>query len=255
MQEAKKNSNQELSLKNNSEKDTLQSLFEIHKTILPLLGESWNNHTLVTMTRQTLSRTLYYNHLYQKILNVPGVICEFGVQWGATLSVLTGLRGMYEPYNYSRKIIGFDTFEGFHNVDTVMDGSHLQRGDYKVKEGYRDQLEKILALHETMSPLSHIRKFELIEGDASITIEPWLNNNPHAIISMAIFDMDLYKPTKDVLEKIIPRLTKGSLLVFDELNHAGFPGETKAVMEVLGLNNIKLERFPHQPNCAWAIFE
>jgi hypothetical protein len=50
---------------------------------------------------------------------------------------------------------------------------------------------------------------------------------------MAIFDMDIYKPTKDVLEKIIPRLVKGSLLVFDELNFKAFPGETIAVNEVL----------------------
>jgi hypothetical protein len=71
---------------------------------------------------------------------------------------------------------------------------------------------------------------------------------------MAIFDMDVYKPTKDVLQKIIPRLTKGSLLVFDELNCQQFPGETSAVQEVLGLNNLKLHRHQHQSYCAWAIY-
>lgn len=255
MTKTKKNSNLELSLKSSAEQNTLQALLQHHQHLLPQLGESWNNHSLVTMTRQTLSRILYYHQLYQKILQVPGVICEFGVQWGATLSLLTALRGMYEPYNYSRKLFGFDTFEGFCEVDNQLDGSHLERGDYKVVKGYKSQLEDILTLHETQSPLSHIRKFELIEGDASVTIGSWLTANPHAIISMAIFDMDLYKPTKDVLEAIVPRLTKGSVLVFDELNHAGFPGETKAVIDVLGLNNIRLERFPHQTHCAWAVFE
>jgi hypothetical protein len=71
---------------------------------------------------------------------------------------------------------------------------------------------------------------------------------------MAIFDMDIYKPTKDVLEKIIPRLTKGSLLVFDELSNEFWPGETLAVNEVLGLNNLSLRRFPHQTTCAWAVY-
>jgi len=62
------------------------------------------------------------------------------------------------------------------------------------------------------------------------------------------------KPTKDVLEKIIPRLTKGSLLIFDELNCPHFPGETAAVQEVLGLNNLTLKRHPHQSYCAWTVY-
>ena len=94
-----------------------------------------------------------------------------------------------------------------------------------------------------------------MKGDASLTINEWIQKNPHTIISMAIFDMDVYQPTKDVLEKIIPRLTKGSVLVFDELNCPKFPGETLALMEVLGVNNLKLRRDPNQPYCAWAVFE
>ncbi len=71
---------------------------------------------------------------------------------------------------------------------------------------------------------------------------------------MAIFDMDIYKPTRDALNMIQPRLTKGSMLVFDELNCPFFPGETQAVSEVLGLNNLRLQRFPNQPYCAFAEF-
>jgi hypothetical protein len=66
--------------------------------------------------------------------------------------------------------------------------------------------------------------------------------------------MDLYKPTRDVLETILPRLTRGSVLVFDELNCPRFPGETTALAEVLGLDNLRLRRDPHQPYCAWAIW-
>ena len=200
-----------------------------------------------------LSRIIYYCELYQKIINVPGVICEFGVQWGATLALLQNLRGMYEPYNVSRKIIGFDTFEGFSTIDGK-DGDFAKVGDYKSLPGYEEILDEILGIHENFSPISHIKKYELVKGDASQTIGLWLEKNPYAIVSMAIFDMDVYKPTKDVLEKIIPRLTKGSLLVFDELNCQHFPGETTAVQEVLGLNNITLKRHPHQSYCAWAVF-
>ena len=243
----------QLTQQSSSEQSQHQSLFEIAKTLLPLYGHGWNSHSLSTLNRQSLSRILYYNLLYQKIIDVPGVICEFGVQWGATLAQLTNLRGIYEPFNHSRKIIGFDTFEGFSTIDQK-DCGFSNIGDYATKTGYEKTLDSILTIHESFSPLSHIKKFELVKGDASSTIATWLEQNPHAIVSMAIFDMDVYKPTRDVLEQITPRLTKGSVLVFDELNCQHFPGETTALNEVLGLNNISLKRYPHQPYCAWAVF-
>lgn len=228
-------------------------LFDLAQGLLTQFGHGWNSHNLVTIKRQTLSRILYLDMLYQQVVAKPGVICEFGVQWGATLATFINLRGVYEPFNHSRKIFGFDTFEGFASV-TEEDGGFSNVGDYGTARGYREALEEILTIHEAFSPIPHLRKFELIQGDASVTVDQWLQDNPHVIIAMAVFDMDVYKPTRDVLEKIIPRLTKGSLLVFDELNCPHFPGETIAVQEVLGLNNLRLRRFPHQPYCAWAVF-
>lgn len=235
------------------ERDRDAELRQVASSVLSEFGPNWNAHNLVTLKRQSLSRILYHDFLYQKIVNVPGVICEFGVQWGATLAQLINLRGIHEPFNHSRKVYGFDTFEGFPEVSDE-DGGFSERGDYATSVEYESTLEKILLIHESFSPLAHIKKFELIKGDASQTIGPWLEMNPHAVISLALFDMDVYKPTRDVLEKILPRLTKGSVLVFDELNSKHFPGETTAVNEVLGLNNIALRRHPHQPYCAWAVY-
>jgi hypothetical protein len=235
------------------EQESNKRLLEITQSLLPSYGNNWNAHSVLTLRRQSISRILYYDYLYKKILDVPGVICEFGVQWGTTLAQLMAFRGIYEPYNHSRKIYGFDTFEGFPVIDEK-DHGFSQLGDYSVNSGHIELLEEILTIHESYSPLSHIKKFDLVKGDASLTVGPWLAANPHAIISMAIFDMDVYKPTRDVLELILPRLTKGSLLVFDELNAETFPGETRAVDEVLGLNNIRLRHNSNQPLCAWAVF-
>ena len=245
--------NGEMTSRSNFENKLDSRLLTIQKELLPKYGGNWGVHSLVSLKRMAISRVIYYHELYQKIIQVPGVICEFGVQWGATMALLENFRGMYEPYNVSRKIFGFDTFEGFPEVDPK-DGMFAKAGDYKSFDGYENILDEILGIHEQFSPISHIKKFELIKGDASQTINQWVDNNPHAIIAMAIFDMDIYQPTRDVLEKIIPRLTKGSLLVFDELNCAHFPGETTAVQEILGLNNLTLRRFPHQSYCAWTVF-
>lgn len=235
------------------ESDADSRLFELKDAITPQMGPHWNLHSNLFVKRIALSRLLYLNKIYEQILNVPGVICEFGVQWGATLATLSNLRGMLEPYNYSRTIIGFDTFSGFAGAD-VKDGGLVAKGDYATMSDYMPKLEEIMQMHENASPLPHIKKFELVKGDASKTAPEWLENNPHAIISLAIFDMDVYKPTKDVLEAVLPRLTRGSILVFDELNCPRFPGETQAVHEVLGLGSLKLQRDPSQPYCAWAVW-
>jgi hypothetical protein len=216
-------------------------------------GSQWNHHSLVFLKRQVLSRILYLDHIYRKIVPVAGVICEFGVHWGGTMATLVNLRGIHEPFNHSRTIHGFDTFSGFPGVDKA-DGARVGAGDYATSEGYEEDLAELLTLHESFSPIPHLRKFNLVKGDVTESLPVWLEENPHAVVAMAIFDMDIYTPTKRALELIMPRLTKGSLLVFDELNCVHFPGETRAVDEVLGLNNLRLQRFPHQPFCAFAEF-
>jgi hypothetical protein len=208
---------------------------------------------LCTLPIQSLARLFHYNELYRQILDIPGVICEFGVQWGAGLAQLLNLRNLYESHNMSRVIFGFDTFEGFQGV-TKLDGSHVADGDYKSEEQYLPILEEIVAIHESFQPRPQIRRTALIKGNASETVDCWLNENSHAIISMAIFDMDIYQPTKEVLEKILPRLTRGSLLVFDELNCPEFPGETLALNEVLGINKVSLRKTPFQPYSSYCVW-
>jgi hypothetical protein len=193
--------------------------------------------------RQDLTKQLFFNDLYQKIVNVHGIIIEFGVRWGQNLVTLNNLRGIHEPFNYSRKIIGFDTFSGFSDVDTK-DGSHkiIKEGAFSVTEDYEKYLEEILAYHENECPLSHIKKNVILKGDAVVMLEKYLKEHPETIIAFAYFDFDVYSPTKKCLELIKPYLTKGSIIGFDELNDPQFPGETIAVRESLGLNNIALQR-------------
>lgn len=249
-----KTATKEVTSRNETEQQTLTTLKDFHSSHIDKWGVNWNQHSLLTLQRQSISRVLYYNNLYKQIVGVPGCILEFGVQWGATMAQLISLRGIYEPFNHKRHIYGFDTFEGFVNTNKNKDGALLSDGDYCVYDGYEKQLEEILSLHEENCPVAHIQKFSLIKGDASLTSRQWLKDNPHAIVAMAIFDMDIYQPTKDALEAIKPRLTKGSILVFDELNCPQFPGETQALEEVLAINNLKLQLDSHQANCAWAVW-
>lgn len=143
--------NGEFSSRSRQEAEGDARLLSLAQRLLPQYGGNWGVHSLVTLKRMALSRIIYYYELYQKIIEVPGVICEFGVQWGATLALLQNLRGMYEPYNVSRKIFGFDTFEGFATLDRK-DGQRAQLGDYKSLPEYETLLEEILGIHEGFCP-------------------------------------------------------------------------------------------------------
>lgn len=206
------------------------------------------------LNRQTLSRILFMHELYQKIINTHGVIIEFGVRWGQNLVLFESFRGIYEPYNFNRKIIGFDTFSGFPEIDQK-DGNKLSVGDYGVSENYESYLEEILSYHESESPIAHKKKYELVKGDATKTIDEYLHQHTETIVALAYFDFDIYLPTKKCLEAIKDRLTKGSILAFDELNCPEFPGETIAFKEVFNLNEYAIKRSPLNPLCSYIVIE
>ena len=221
---------------------------------LQKLKLSISDIVILLSSRMDVTRVLYYNEIYKQILKKPGVIMEFGCRYGASLSILQKLRSIYEPYNYVRKIIGFDTFQGFTNDFTSDERKKWKKGDYGVTPKYEKVLDKILSLEEENAPIKHLKKFEMvkiIKGDASTTVKNYLEKNKETVIGLAIFDMDMYKPTKKVLKEIKKRLFKGSILVFDELSHSSFPGETQAVIKEIGLNNLKLNSFHGQNGGCW----
>lgn len=238
---------------NSKELNNREEFFELYQST-PIPNNEILSNLGLYINRQTLSRILLMNELYSKIIDVHGVIIEFGVRWGQNLALFESFRGMYEPYNYTRKIIGFDTFTGFPDVHEKKD-LNVSVGDYNVSEYYEDYLEKVLNYHESESPLNHMKKFELVKGDATKTVPNYLEKHPETIIAFAYFDFDIYEPTKICLELIKDRITKGSILAFDELNHPLFPGETEAFMEVLGLRNYKLKRSILTPNVSYIIVE
>lgn len=193
--------------------------------------------------RQEITKQLFLNEIYKKILKIHGVIIEFGVRWGQNLVTLNNLRAIYEPYNYNRKIIGFDTFKGFPILDKK-DGTNeiVKAGAFSVTKDYHKYLEQILNYHESECPLSHISKNKIITGDATVEFEKYLTENPETVIAFTWFDFDIYTPTKKCLELLKNYITKGSIIGFDELNDHKFPGETLALKETFGLDKYSIRR-------------
>lgn len=235
-----------------AQREELLRLFE--QTPLPREELVVNLHLYTRSS--VVAKMLWINELYEQIVDIPGVVMEFGVWWGANLALFDSLRAVHEPYNYSRKVVGFDTFAGYASI-TSEDGDDplVHDGAYSVVAGYRDHLSRVLDYHQTENPMGHIPKYHLVEGDASETIGPYLAANPQTIVALAYFDMQLYEPTKRCLEAIRPHLVRGSVIAMDELNSEEFPGETVAFREVLGLDTHPIRRSRFLPDRSYVVIE
>jgi hypothetical protein len=226
----------------------LRARAEISKLLneTPIPPEELPKNLGLYQPKETVATTLAMNDIYRRILPVPGVIMEFGTLWGRRLALLVALREIYEPYDYTRRIIGFDTFSGFPDPHRN-DGSYVEirPGSMSVSPNYASHLEQVLNVHEMESCHAHIQRFEVKRGDVRQTVPEYLTSNPETIVSLAYFDLDLYEPTLACLEAIRHRLIPGSILAFDELVHRNFPGETVAFLESLGVRAKSVEKLPY----------
>lgn len=206
--------------------------------------------------RQALSQFLAKNELFKHVVNIHGHIIECGVFLGGGLMTWAQLSAIYEPVNHVRRIVGFDTFTGFPAISEKDKG---QNPDYAVTGGlatraYED-LQEAIRLYDLNRPVGHIPRLELVVGDAIQTIPQYLQDNQHLVVALLYLDFDLFEPTRVALETFLPRMPKGALIAFDELDQAAWPGETLAVLETLGLRNLKVQRFPFTPQLSYAILE
>jgi hypothetical protein len=208
------------------------------------------------MRAPALARVLWIDELYRLVLDVPGAILEFGVWWGQTLALCESFRAIHEPYNHSRRFVGFDTFAGYPAVsDKDVASETIKVGGYTVSEEYEPYLEALLEYHQHENVTAHVRKHELVRGDVTQTVLPYFEKHQEMVVALAIFDLALYEPTKKALEAIKPRLVKGSVIAFDELNCADYPGETQALREVLGLDRHPIRRSRFLPDRSYVIID
>ena len=208
-------------------------------------------------SRQALAKFLTKYEIFQKILHVNGSIVEAGVLHGGGTLAWAKLSSILEPTNHTRKIIGFDTFAGFPSINEKdkkgTDGSLLKIGE--LRGSAQKSVTEAVSIYDENRPLNHIPKVELVEGDIVNTAPAYIKENPHLVISMLYLDVDLYQPTKVMLETFLPVMPKGAVIVFDELNAKMFPGETVAVDEILGIRNLEIKRFTFDSYVSYAVVQ
>jgi len=206
-----------------------------------------------------LGRLMVRYEIYKRILNVKGCILECGVRRGGGLMAWAKMSALFEPFGVHRKVIGFDTFEGFPSVSEKdeLRGEHrndqLRPGGFGVEPGSYEHLQQRIQDFQQRWVLLQNQKVELVRGDACLTLPEYVKANPHLLVSLLFMDFDLYEPTKVALDTLLPRMPKGAVLAFDEINNPAWPGETCALLDCLNLRDHRIEKFPFEPNISFIV--
>ena len=93
---------------------------EYHRERKEVLGstklEEYVDHPFVFAKRQSVASSLARIKLFEMVAEVKGSVVECGVHRGNNLMLYYHLSSILEPFAFNRKIIGFDTFEGFRSL-------------------------------------------------------------------------------------------------------------------------------------------
>lgn len=170
-----------------------------------------------------LARYVTIMDLLRATLGVPGHVAEFGTWHGSTLMLLTKLLRIFDPHG-SKVVHCFDSFEGLTAFHAADGEAQAGRGSYR---GDQDMLMSLFELYGVGDDI------EIHKGLIEDTLPPLMQQRPELSFSFVYCDTDLYASTKLILDELHPRLSVGGVFVFDEWNHAGYPGETVAVREFL----------------------
>ncbi|CEP95471.1 TylF/MycF/NovP-related O-methyltransferase [Paraclostridium sordellii] len=199
------------------------------------ISNSWDyeNGFYLTSPVNRMGKQLAQYELYKKIVNIPGEILEFGVYKGASIIRFATYRELLEN-TYSRKIIGFDIFGEFPKTDNDDDNKFIQRFEEQGGNGISKE-----ALEDFIKN-KNINNIELIKGNVFDTLDEFLEKNKQIKISLLHLDLDVYKPTKFILEKLYERMVPGGIIVFDD--YGTVKGATDAIDEFLKEKNKKTEK-------------
>ena len=205
--------------------------------------------------RQHLKRFLAMYEVFKLALPVKGSVVECGVFKGFGVMSWAKLSAMLEPENLTRRIYAFDTFAGFPSVSEKDANTVAMPTEGGLFANSHDELQALISEYDRDRFLGHVDKVHLIKGDVVQTVPQFVKDHPHLVVSLLFLDMDLYEPTKVAIEQFLPRMPKGAVIVFDELDNPMWPGETLAALESAGLRQLRLQRMDWDPYISFAVLD
>lgn len=203
-------------------------------------------HLLNSDNIQTL---ICLKDLLIKTSQIKGDVVEFGVGRGRSLIILSSLLSYL---NSKKKLFIFDSFKGFGNID-FKDNSlrNPQKGEWSQSPDQKYQynvkfIKKILQIH--LHPKNKY-PIKFVKGYIETNLPNFKKLNK---ISFIHCDVDLYLPHKVILENMWSKLSKGGIILFDDIEKGikskKFPGAVSAFKEFFKGKKIKIYNLKNRNN-------
>lgn len=189
-----------------------------------------------------LARILATGDIYKRIINLPGCIMDIGTWRGQTAVLCENFRAIYEPLHLNRRILCFDTFEGYVGFSAKDKATELhQNGTYSTGVDYAEYLDELLKLHEMSNAMGHNHgKHRVIKGDCRATIPAYFKERPSEFVALAFFDVNAYEPTAEAFALIYQRMVPGGIIAFWQLTRDAIQAEGRFYAEEV------LAAYPHR---------
>lgn len=204
----------------------------------PLPEDQVLNHLALFNRSSIVARYLHYYELYNLMLNNPGVILIYGYGYGSTIISFLSLRAILEPYNYSRKIIGFDDFKPSDALSYFAqnpDGLTPDKYGYlNAGKDYLDYLRQVVNFHEKENVLAYIPKVELFNGDPVSETGSHLESVKDLKIAVVYFDRTFSENIADILTELKPFIDSETILCPSTFNSYLPTGEMDNIRTLFG---------------------
>ena len=205
------------------------------------------------MSHERLAKFLVHWEVMKMVQSIPGCIVECGVFKGTSFSRFALMRQILGG-DFSARLLGFDVFSD-HFPNTSFEQDKGQREHWIKTAGGssigKKQLTEILLN-------KGIDNFELVEGDATVTIPEYCGKNQGLRISLLNIDIDFVEPTITALENFYPRVVPGGIILLD--NYGGFGssglsyhGDTYGIDKYFEGKCVRITKFPFAARPAYIV--
>jgi hypothetical protein len=180
--------------------------------------------------------------------NIQGDVIECGVAAAGNFASM--ILGYLDSQNKTSKTFwGFDSFQG---IQLAGKKDKEQAGIGAITHDVNVPVEQLLVssgitVHPKQQVVSNLTSWQVLNSPNHKVelVEGWVQNSMTKevvdgieSISILRLDMDIYEPTKFVLEKLYPKMSNGSILIIDDW---ALEGARLACEEYFEENGISLE--------------
>jgi hypothetical protein len=114
---------------------------------------------------QTMATFLFKYEMFKQVVEVHGSVVECGVAFGAGLMAFAQFSAIMEPTNYTRRVIGFDTFAGFPGLAKGKDapGKHRHAREGGMRVDSYGVLTNSIKLFDANRPIDTTRSYAVLD--------------------------------------------------------------------------------------------